>query len=233
MLHSVWAESDSALTQLLSAWPTLVIATPIVAALIANLWMQVLAKVEAVKAAKLAAEKVMLDAETAEAALLKVDAATKAAEEAVRAAQRAAEIAHSAVTRSVWTEKAAGVERKATADKLDETLKVVNVVHKLVNNDMHLALFAAATLARKLASATGRVEDEAVAVAAEQKLADHDDRQKTVDRAQEEAIAADIAGKKLDDREAPQQVEGESSEPRRRDREATVAPDSQFRPTGP
>lgn len=77
-------------------------------------------------------------------------------------------------------ETAAATEKseKTAATKRDETLSIVKVVHKLVNNDMHRALETAALLARRIANMDGATEEDiTAAVTAEKALVDHDSRE--------------------------------------------------------
>lgn len=65
--------------------------------------------------------------------------------------------------------------------KGDETLKIVNTVHTLVNSDMHVALQTSATLARKLSDVTKTPADIAAADKAEKAVIDHDMGQAKLD----------------------------------------------------
>lgn len=65
--------------------------------------------------------------------------------------------------------------------KADETLKVANTIHHLVNNDMRIALQTAATLARRIADLTGTDTDKASADKAQKAVDDHDAGQKKLD----------------------------------------------------
>jgi hypothetical protein len=67
-------------------------------------------------------------------------------------------------------------------DALAENTAVTNVIHKLVNNEMHLALSSNADLARWKADRSGLPEDAVAAKNAEEKLQKHDDKQADVDR---------------------------------------------------
>jgi len=73
------------------------------------------------------------------------------------------------------------VHRVEEVDRAEATLKAVNMIHTLVNNDMHNALATSAILARKIADLTKLPVDIEAAVVAEKAVVDHDKGQAKVD----------------------------------------------------
>ena len=73
------------------------------------------------------------------------------------------------------------VHRVEEVDRAEATLKAVNIIHTLVNNDMHNALATSAILARKIADLTRAPADIEVAVVAEKAVVNHDKGQAKVD----------------------------------------------------
>ena len=57
--------------------------------------------------------------------------------------------------------------------RADETLSVVNTVHRLVNSNMRIALQNTAMYAQRIADLTGKPEDADIAATARKALADH------------------------------------------------------------
>ena len=101
-------------------------------------------------------------------------AATAVADVAVKAAEAAVKVGEVKETLITATAE--------TTSKLDQTLNVINVVHTLVNHEMHLALAATARLARKVANDSGKDEDIEEAQRAEDALTKHDAKQRIVDQ---------------------------------------------------
>ncbi len=205
----MFADAPDFVTQLVAAWPTFLVASPILAAMVASIYLQVQARLETAKKAAMdiaiaekAHEAVLIAQQAGRAAAsaardagLAVEAAERVGDAAAKAAidaKNAAAVAHSAVTRSVRTMDAAretaervaaerAVTDKETAGKLDETLKVVKVIHTLNNSAMRQALFAVAALLREKAERTRKTEDVVKADAAEADLAEHDAKQSRAD----------------------------------------------------
>ncbi len=167
------------------------VAASIIAAMVVSIYLQVRVQLEATKRGGLdvgIAEKI-------HQAVMLAEQAGRAAASASKDAKIAAEVAHSAVARSVRnmdtaraTAEILAAERtatdKETAGKLDETLKVVRVIHTLNNSAMRQALFAVAELLREKAERTRKTEDMAKADAADADLAEHDAKQGRADKGQ-------------------------------------------------
>ncbi len=206
----LFADNSDLVSQLVSAWPTLLVAAPILAAMIASIILQVQSRLTAAKKAATdneIAAKAMGAVVTAEragqaasSAAKEAGAAVEAAEEIGRAAavaaldaKNAVAVAHSAVVRSTRTfeaareaaEKAEGrrlVAEKATSDKLDALAQVSKSTHMLVNNKMRVALASIAAMSRRIANLPGATQDDRDAAReAADELADHDARQGKVD----------------------------------------------------
>ncbi len=112
-----------------------------------------------------------------------------AAAQARRIGAKASSAAAHAETAAYAAQNAAHeakVERRLASEKADATLSVVETVHTLVNNDMHLALEGNAKLARQVADLLGTPATRVAAEEAEKKLAAHDARQASVDAMAEE-----------------------------------------------
>jgi len=137
------------------------------------------AKVAAVAAT--ASEIATVAARKAEEVKTVLQATTASVASKVQKATEAVEAVKDAL---VETTEAAVTKAEEAAVVRAQTLRVVNIVHGLVNNEMHLALSAAATLARRVANMTGHATDAALATEAETKLREHDARQTRVDAQQ-------------------------------------------------
>ncbi len=178
----LFAEAPDFVTQLESAWPTYLVASPIIAAMIASIYLQVQARIASVKREEIDAE----NSDKAHQAVIIAERAGLAAATAAVDAKNAAATAHSAVARSVRVAEKVTADRvisdKEITDKLDGLTEVARSTHVLVNNEMHLALAAIAELTSRIAnSPNATAEDKAAASAADRKLAEHDARQKIVD----------------------------------------------------
>lgn len=151
--------------------------TPVAIAvtLLVQLVLQIMARFDAARREK--ADKDKAEADEATARQAQADALK--AQQAADAAKAAALLAAAKVG-DVKAELLASNAAKNA--KLDETLAIVKVVHSLVNSGMRTALESVAVLTRRVASSViGDEADQAAALEAERKLAEHDAAQTAVD----------------------------------------------------
>jgi acyl-CoA reductase-like NAD-dependent aldehyde dehydrogenase len=159
--------ADAVTIDPMTQWAGAITALAVTIGLISQIVLQVLAKIEAAKKAKVDAEvarQAKADAEKAQ------NAAASAALEALKAKTQVAEVAQTLSD-----------THSATSDKLDDLAKVTDTIHTLTNNAMGVQLRLNADLSRWKANETKDPADVRAADLAAMLLNEHNAKQATAD----------------------------------------------------